>query len=392
MSAFPLPWQPDCVAGDLEPPVLLNETIGFGVRDMAFYGAYVICPTVAGMAVFKMHSGDSAEFMAEVALGIPLSLNLGGHFRPKFAGSLAYIPNWDDGLWVVDLANPEAPVVINQVATPGRLRTIAINGSYAYGTSTTPDTGIMTFDITDPRAPIVINSDSTPLTGVDIVLAFGHAYVAGFRVYTFSLADPSSPQLTYINTEPSRAQAIRAQDSLLFITDVVNDGGLGGIAAYSLANPDTPVFLGSEDVRHENDADLFVWQSRAYIAGIKGLHLVDVSDPTLPHLLTDYDPTSCIAEPCQEANGIAVRGEYAYLVVPATGIFAYRIKNRGDCNADNLTNASDVIWLVNYVFRSGAPPIPPEQGDVNCDVVWTSDDIISLVNYIFKGAAPPFCP
>ena len=119
----------DCMAGSFDPPKLLSETSGFGVRDMAIYGSYAVCPTVKGLAVFELITGDSAEFKTELTLGIPLSLNLGGHFRPIFVGSLAYVPNWDDGLWVIDMANPALPVVVNQIATPGRLRAIAILNS-----------------------------------------------------------------------------------------------------------------------------------------------------------------------------------------------------------------------------------------------------------------------
>jgi hypothetical protein len=252
----------------------------------------------------------------------------------------------------------------------------------------------MTFDISDPRAPRVIHADSTPLTGVDIALSQGHAYVAGFSVFTFSLADPATPKLTYINTESSRAQAIRVEDNVLYIADVVDLGGagLGGLATFGLMNPDTPIFLGSEDISHDNNANVYLWGTRAYMAGIKGLHLVDISVPSSPQLLTDYDPSTCSVDPCDEANGITVRGDFAYLVVPVKGIFAYRIRNRGDCNADSAVSTSDVIWLANHVFRSGPAPLLTGQGDLNCDAASTSEDVISLVNFVFKGAAPPFCP
>ena len=52
--------------------------------------------------------------------------------------------------------------------------------------------------------------------------------------------------------------------------------------------------------------------------------------------------------------------------------------------------SSDIIVLVNYVFKSGAMPVPCEAaGDVNCDGKVTSADIIYLVNYVFKGGDPP---
>jgi hypothetical protein len=62
----------------------------------------------------------------------------------------------------------------------------------------------------------------------------------------------------------------------------------------------------------------------------------------------------------------------------------------GDVTGDGVIGSSDIIIVVNYVFKSGAPLQPCEAaGDANCDGVVTSADIIYLVNYVFKGGPPP---
>jgi len=62
----------------------------------------------------------------------------------------------------------------------------------------------------------------------------------------------------------------------------------------------------------------------------------------------------------------------------------------GDANEDGLLNSADLIALVNYVFKSGLPPIPcPAVGDANCDDAVTASDIIYLVAHVFKGGPPP---
>jgi uncharacterized Ntn-hydrolase superfamily protein len=64
----------------------------------------------------------------------------------------------------------------------------------------------------------------------------------------------------------------------------------------------------------------------------------------------------------------------------------------GDTNADGVHTSADIIGLVNYVFKSGLPPLPvPQAGDVNRSGTLTSADIISLVNFVFKSGTPP-CP
>jgi hypothetical protein len=64
----------------------------------------------------------------------------------------------------------------------------------------------------------------------------------------------------------------------------------------------------------------------------------------------------------------------------------------GDCNGDGLVNSSDVVYLINYLFRGGPDPIPYESGNINCDPVINSADVVYLINYLFKGGPSPGCP
>jgi len=63
----------------------------------------------------------------------------------------------------------------------------------------------------------------------------------------------------------------------------------------------------------------------------------------------------------------------------------------GDCNAEGNVNISDVIYLVNYLFKFGPAPDPLEVGDVDCDTHVTVSDVIYLINYFYKGGPAPAC-
>ncbi len=65
---------------------------------------------------------------------------------------------------------------------------------------------------------------------------------------------------------------------------------------------------------------------------------------------------------------------------------------RGDVNCDGNLTIVDVVFLINYLFRNGPPPIPLKAGDVNCDGEVTIADAVYLVNYLFKGGPPPCDP
>jgi hypothetical protein len=62
----------------------------------------------------------------------------------------------------------------------------------------------------------------------------------------------------------------------------------------------------------------------------------------------------------------------------------------GDVNVSGTLTSADIIGLVNFVFKSAAPPLPCEgSGDVNCSESVTSADIIYMVNHVFKGGPLP---
>jgi subtilisin family serine protease len=67
--------------------------------------------------------------------------------------------------------------------------------------------------------------------------------------------------------------------------------------------------------------------------------------------------------------------------------------SRGDVNNDKSISVSDQVYLIDYLFKFGAPPVPVvEMGDANCDGQVSLSDIVYLISYLFKGGAkPPLC-
>ncbi len=65
---------------------------------------------------------------------------------------------------------------------------------------------------------------------------------------------------------------------------------------------------------------------------------------------------------------------------------------RGDPNGDEEIDLLDIVYLVNFVFRSKAQPNPLWIGDLNCDGKVNLGDIVYLVNYYFKNGPGPCKP
>ena len=64
---------------------------------------------------------------------------------------------------------------------------------------------------------------------------------------------------------------------------------------------------------------------------------------------------------------------------------------RGDSNGDGVINGSEIVFLLNYLYRGGDEPCPIEAGDANCDGVVNGSDIVYLLNYLYRGGPPPAC-
>jgi hypothetical protein len=63
----------------------------------------------------------------------------------------------------------------------------------------------------------------------------------------------------------------------------------------------------------------------------------------------------------------------------------------GDVNCDGSVTISDVVYIINYLFRGGPAPCGMDAGDINCDGDVSIADVIYIINYLFKGGPSPGC-
>ncbi len=63
----------------------------------------------------------------------------------------------------------------------------------------------------------------------------------------------------------------------------------------------------------------------------------------------------------------------------------------GDANGDWVIDVSDVVYLINYLYKTGSAPDPLEAGDANCDTKVDLGDIVYIINYLYKGGPVPGC-
>jgi len=61
----------------------------------------------------------------------------------------------------------------------------------------------------------------------------------------------------------------------------------------------------------------------------------------------------------------------------------------GDANSDSLVNVGDLVFLVNYLYKTGPEPCAMEAADPNSDCKVDVGDVVYLVNFLYREGTPP---
>jgi len=64
----------------------------------------------------------------------------------------------------------------------------------------------------------------------------------------------------------------------------------------------------------------------------------------------------------------------------------------GDADDDGIVNLLDIVYLIDWKYKSGPAPLFEESSDVNSDSTVDILDIIYMIDFKFKGGPAPVCP
>lgn len=132
------------------------------------------------------------------------------------------------------------------------------------------------------------------------------------------------------------------------------------------------------------------WEnSRSHISGAHDTTVVDENTIFLNPLFCDMendDYTISSYSPCDEDSSLcgALIGKY-------DDACDYCCWLAGDVRNDGSVDTNDVVYLTNYIFHGGRPPICLNSGDVNADCSINIDDVNYLINYLYEGGEVPVC-
>jgi hypothetical protein len=206
---------------------------------------------------------------------VPLTLPepVGGFAKDvAIAGHIAYVASWRDGVRVLDLSDPRAPVEIARAATTGPCYRVVVDNDHLYATFVgAPYVTTAIFDVVDPSQP----REVAQLEGGVLAATGGYAYsdwsdwAGRCALATWDVSNPQQPA-----TQPSRINFF------------------GGCDRCGLPWPDYP--RSYELQPHRAIAGLTLAGGHGWVAlGTGGLHLLDMSNAASPDVIASLDDVAC---------------------------------------------------------------------------------------------------
>ena len=221
-------------------------------------------------------------------------------------GSLAAVTSGGLGLTIIDVSNPRAqsPRILGHL--DGTFRNVAVVGNTAYALQTIPGnpphTDLAIVDLSQPANLNIIGRKTvgaSDFTGLRVIGSTAYVVAGNTGLRIIDVSDPASPRI--VGTAPISTQA---QD-----IDVVN--GYAYVAANTnmtiidVHNASQPFVVKSFPVPATN---IIVTNGKAYLLGGYQLSIIDVSTPSAPRLLSS---TSSFG-----AQGLDVVGATLYTASP----------------------------------------------------------------------------
>lgn len=275
-----------------------GDSIATAAGDMSVVESDDCSPGLQPFSVSMVGSHETVDG----ALGVALS------------GRYAYVADGLDGLQILDVGEPTAPVLVASFDTPGYAQGVAIVGDYAF-VADGPG-GLQIINISTPFAPAYTSSCTIQGFTYGVAIRGNYAYVGGGGggLHVINVGNPSSPQWTGSYDVCSTTWGVAINGDYAYVA-----AGSGGLKIVDISNPLSPALVGCYETRCKA-LGVAVTGNFAYVAGgSSGLQMVSISDPTSLMLVAK----------CQYpdfAYGLAVLNNYAYVAGGANGLQVMQVR------------------------------------------------------------------
>lgn len=266
--------------------------------------------------------------------------------------NLAYVALLGQGpIIILDISDLHRPVVIGEVKNTIYKECIDVKDNILCN-------GRDVVDISDPAHPILMAKLKMEYyeSPLDVCLKDNLAFVVrdnkGLRV--FDLSDPSNPVLLSSYAADFHHHAkVAVKDTLAFLSTLDTDAGVHII---NYANPSSPELIGTYGIR--NCMVVAIDENIMYTSPLGSLHVVDISDPGNPALLSIYEFSS--RYPMFAPRAMVPQGDYLYVADKARNLMVFDVSDPTNplyvavfrtpsSGTENLFLVDDTIFLAdNY--------------------------------------------
>ncbi len=218
--------------------------------------------------------------------------------RGVVQGDYAYVASGASGLQILSIADPTAVSVQASLPLAGNANGLAVRGPYAFVAAGTA--GLQVVSVANPQAPAVVGS--LLLNGIadEITIRDNRAYVVDeVGVAVVDIANPRAPRLvsripSFVRTRAfaiNSALAVLVSDNDRQTTAECGTPKCENVQFFDLTNEQQPAVLSRLVLSVSTYPNVTLSGTRAYIAGDDQIFVVDVSNPSSPAVLGQFDTT-----------------------------------------------------------------------------------------------------
>ena len=299
-----------------------------------------------GLDIIDLHDPSQPELLSRYPSFNPTGVVV--------SDSVAYVADGSRGVDVLDISDPLNPSRITLVATPDDARFVSLDNNLLYVAAN--NAGLLVYDISDPSLPTLVGTYDTPGAAYVVQLHDGIAYVAANSfVRLLDVSEPGSI------VEIGAVDVDLAWDLTVDFPHVYVPNGESGLAVIDVSDPTNPVIVSEYDtafchgITHQG--------TKVYLTDHFALNIFDVSDPTNPVLVGVHDTPG-------DSEDVTVANGFAYVPDWDRGLQIFDISS--DCSSPCLpdTNHDGVLSPADFsawvaAFNASAPECD-QNGDGSC--------------------------
>jgi hypothetical protein len=336
-----------------------NDTLGMRILDISTPSSPALVGTFnpsGNMQIEHIQVIDSLAYVASSsglyivdisnpASPVQLSFTPGnGSWGIYVENNIAYLPEFWNGLHMIDVSDPYFPIDEGYFSTPGSASYFEVSGNYGFIVQ--GSLGIHVVDLSNPISPdsvIILDTEDSYAFNIQGDYLYLGASSVGFKI--IDISNPTSPYERGFYQTGGYLNDVVASDNIIYSTQYQR--GVSIIDISDLANPNEITVFDMDNARFLHFEDDYL-----YVIDGSDLRILDISDPASPQQVYYYTSPGFF-------NGIFVDNNYAYIAGGLPNLTILDVSNPSSpifvSEFSNIVGWSyDVFVTGNYAYLNNA--------------------------------------